>query len=64
MYRRPDAERALGIGIRVVGVGGGGGNAVRRMVSGDLSGVRYLVLNTDIQALQGIRRRSDVRHRA
>ena len=46
-------ERALGIGIRVVGVGGGGGNAVRRMVSGNLTGVRYLVLNTDIQALRG-----------
>ena len=49
----PQAERSLGIGIRVVGVGGGGGNAVRRMVSGNLAGVRYLVLNTDIQALRG-----------
>ncbi len=47
-------ERALGIGIRVVGVGGGGGNAVRRMVGGNLAGVRYLVLNTDIQALRGL----------
>ncbi len=46
-------ERALGIGIRVVGVGGGGGNAVRRMVKGNMAGVRYLVLNTDIQALRG-----------
>ena len=46
-------ERALGVGIRVVGVGGGGGNAVRRMVRGNMAGVRYLVLNTDIQALRG-----------
>ncbi len=45
--------RALGIGIRVIGVGGGGGNAVRRMVKGNTAGVRYLVLNTDIQALRG-----------
>ena len=48
-------ERALGVGIRVVGVGGGGGNAVRRMVSGNMAGVRYLVLNTDIQALRGFK---------
>ncbi len=47
-----EAERALGIGIRVVGVGGGGGNAVRRMISGNLAGVRYLILNTDVQALR------------
>ena len=46
------SESSSGIRIRVVGVGGGGGNAVRRMVSGNLSGARYLVLNTDIQALR------------
>ncbi len=49
-------ERSLGIGIRVVGVGGGGGNAVRRMARGNLAGVGYLVLNTDIQALRGFDR--------
>ncbi len=52
---RSQAERALGVGIRVVGVGGGGGNAVRRMVRGNLAGVRYLILNTDIQALRGFK---------
>ena len=64
MRSQSRVERALGVGIRVVGVGGGGGNAVRRMVSGNLAGVRYLVLNTDIQALRGLQERSDVRHRA
>ena len=49
-------ESALGINIRVVGVGGGGGNAVRRMVRGSMAGVRYLILNTDIQALRGFDR--------
>ncbi len=44
------------VDIRVVGVGGGGGNAVRRMIESCLSGVEYLVLNTDIQALRDFRR--------
>ena len=55
-YASPSqVERALGVGIRVVGVGGGGGNAVRRMVRGNMAGARYLVLNTDIQALRGFK---------
>lgn len=37
--------------IRVVGVGGGGGNAVNRMINSDLQGVDHWVLNTDAQAL-------------
>ena len=45
-----------GINIRVVGVGGGGGNALRRMSSAGLLGVKYLALNTDIQALRGFDR--------
>ncbi len=48
-------EAASGVSIRVVGVGGGGGNAVRRMSDGGLQGVRFLVLNTDVQALHGLR---------
>ena len=39
--------------IRVVGVGGGGSNAVNRMISSDLQGVDHWVLNTDAQALLG-----------
>jgi len=37
--------------IEVIGVGGGGSNAVNRMIASDLEGVGYRVLNTDAQAL-------------
>jgi cell division protein FtsZ len=37
--------------IEVIGVGGGGSNAVNRMIESDLKGVGYRVLNTDAQAL-------------
>jgi len=37
--------------IRVVGVGGGGGNAVSRMIDSGLQGVKFIALNTDLQAL-------------
>ena len=38
--------------ITVVGVGGGGGNAVKRMIEGGLGNVRFITMNTDQQALQ------------
>ena len=38
--------------IKVIGVGGGGSNAVNRMVRVGLSGVEFIVANTDLQALQ------------
>ena len=38
--------------IKVIGVGGGGGNAVQHMVSAGIEGVEYICLNTDIQALK------------
>ena len=37
--------------IEVIGVGGGGSNAVNRMIDSDLGGVSFRVLNTDAQAL-------------
>src|SRR6059036_2061856 len=37
--------------IKVVGVGGGGSNAVNRMVDAGLSGVEFIAVNTDAQAL-------------
>jgi cell division protein FtsZ len=37
--------------ITVVGVGGGGGNAVSRMIDAGLHGVRFVSINTDVQAL-------------
>ena len=37
--------------IKVIGVGGGGGNAVQHMVSAGIEGVEYICVNTDVQAL-------------
>jgi cell division protein FtsZ len=38
--------------IKVIGVGGGGGNAVQHMVSAGIDGVEYICVNTDVQALK------------
>src|SRR3954453_20148343 len=38
--------------LRVVGVGGGGGNAVNRMIEAEVTGVEFIALNTDAQSLQ------------
>src|SRR5688572_27130677 len=38
--------------IKVIGVGGGGGNAVNRMIDARMEGVEFVVANTDLQALQ------------
>jgi cell division protein FtsZ len=38
--------------IRVVGVGGGGVNAVNRMVEAEVAGIEFLAVNTDLQSLQ------------
>jgi cell division protein FtsZ len=45
-------EAARGAKIKVIGVGGGGGNAVNRMIAAKLEGVEFIVANTDVQALQ------------
>lgn len=45
--------------MKVVGVGGGGGNAVNRMIEEHLAGVQFISVNTDSQALQGSR--SDIK---
>ena len=37
--------------IKVIGIGGGGCNAINRMISGGLKGVDFIVANTDVQAL-------------
>ncbi|MDX1578157.1 MAG: cell division protein FtsZ [Gemmatimonadota bacterium] len=39
--------------MKVVGVGGAGGNAVNRMIDEKLEGVEFIAVNTDLQALQG-----------
>ena len=38
--------------IKVVGIGGGGGNAVNRMIASKLSGIEFIAANTDLQALR------------
>nr|BFD30575.1 hypothetical protein GTC16762_01930 [Pigmentibacter ruber] len=38
--------------IKVIGVGGGGGNALNTMIESGLSGVEFIAANTDVQALQ------------
>ncbi|MFB3917272.1 MAG: cell division protein FtsZ [Terriglobales bacterium] len=38
--------------IKVIGVGGGGGNAVNRMIDANMEGVEFVVANTDLQALR------------
>lgn len=46
-----DAGQTFGAKIKVIGVGGGGSNAVNRMISEDVKGVEFIVANTDVQAL-------------
>ena len=46
-----DLEADKGARIKVIGVGGGGGNAVNRLIEDGLEGVEFLVANTDRQAL-------------
>ncbi len=49
MPLRSDSENfAL---IRVIGVGGGGSNAVNRMIRAEMMGVEFIAVNTDAQAL-------------
>ena len=38
--------------MKVIGVGGGGNNAVNRMIAEDLEGVEFIAVNTDAQALK------------
>src|SRR3989449_7756925 len=50
-FPNPDGQPYLAV-IRVVGVGGGGCNAVNRMIESDVKGVEFIAVNTDIQQLQ------------
>src|SRR5580692_3744530 len=45
-------EMPHGARIKVIGVGGGGGNAVNRMIVAKVEGVEFIAANTDVQALQ------------
>ena len=45
-------DQQLGTKIKVIGVGGGGGNAINRMIQDNVKGVEFIAANTDIQALK------------
>src|SRR5260370_20839801 len=45
-------EEQLTAKIKVIGVGGGGGNAVNRMIQAGIKGIEFLVANTDVQAMR------------
>lgn len=53
------SEQAEPTDIKVLGIGGGGGNAVNRMIANGLKKVTFVAMNTDVQALQ--RSNADVR---
>jgi cell division protein FtsZ len=46
-----DGKQVLGASIKVIGVGGAGGNAVNRMIQSGLGGVEFIAANTDAQVL-------------
>src|SRR5437867_1762872 len=47
-----DDPPVTGARIKVIGIGGGGGNAVNRMIEAGIEGIEFLVANTDLQALK------------
>ncbi|MGB0468840.1 MAG: cell division protein FtsZ, partial [Pontibacterium sp.] len=46
--------------IKVIGVGGGGGNAVQHMVTTEVEGVDFICANTDAQALDHMKAKSAI----
>lgn len=55
-----DPNSSMSARMKVVGVGGAGGNAINRMVDGNLNGVEFIALNTDLQALNNCKATSKV----
>ena len=47
-----DDSFSSGVNIKVIGVGGGGNNAVNRMINSDIKGVEFVAINTDAQVLK------------
>ena len=47
-----DENCEYAVNIKVVGVGGGGVNAVNRMIAADVKGVEFIAVNTDKQSLR------------
>ncbi|MDG2289456.1 MAG: cell division protein FtsZ, partial [Woeseiaceae bacterium] len=59
MFELMDAHSSTAV-IKVIGVGGGGGNAVAHMLETGIEGVDFICANTDSQALQGSRVRTSL----
>ena len=59
MFELMDAYSQSAV-IKVVGVGGGGGNAVKHMATCGIEGVDFICANTDSQALKGSRVRTSL----
>jgi cell division protein FtsZ len=59
MFELMDAHSSSAV-IKVIGVGGGGGNAVAHMVDAGIEGVDFICANTDSQALKGSRSRTSL----
>jgi len=52
IYYELDDTSGLTANIKVIGVGGGGGNAINNMITQNMTGVEFIVANTDAQALE------------
>ena len=53
-------EERIGAKIKVVGIGGGGGNAINRMIQTGIEGVEFISVNTDLQALSSTKARTKI----
>jgi cell division protein FtsZ len=51
MFQLDEKDTIAGAKIKVIGIGGGGGNAVNTMIAAGLEGVEFIAVNTDMQAL-------------
>ena len=54
----PTVNRSSPTVIKVIGCGGGGGNAVNRMIDANIHDVEFISINTDLQALEGSKAQS------
>ena len=50
------SKKDLLIGIKILGIGGSGGNIINRMYKSRLPGIEFFAINTDLQALKKVKR--------
>ena len=60
MFEIVEQQNSMTARIKVIGIGGGGGNAVNTMISASLSGVDFIVANTDAQSLEANQARCEI----